>query len=68
MFKKKCSQKCDDIEIPDGSQEDDDTETSSVNQTQVMMLVLHLNQWKPSTCYKRATLKMIDHINWFEVC
>ncbi|KAI0230009.1 hypothetical protein LSAT2_019592, partial [Lamellibrachia satsuma] len=26
--------KCDDIEIPDGSQEDDDMETSSVNQTQ----------------------------------
>ena len=33
------SQKCDDIEIPDGSQEDDDMETSSVNQTQVMILI-----------------------------
>ena len=62
------SQKCDDIEIPDGSQEGDDMETSSVNQTQVMILILHLNQWKPSTWYKQATLKMVDHINWFEVC
>ena len=67
-IKKNVSQKCDDIEIPDGSQEDDDMETSSVNQTQVMILILHLNQWKPSTCYKQATLKMVDHINWFEVC
>ena len=68
MFKNIFSQKCDDIEISDGSQEDDDMETSSVNQTQVMILVLHLNQWKPSKCYKQATLKMIDHINLFEVC
>ena len=38
-IKKKNSQKCDDIEIPDGSQEDDGMETSSVNQTQVMNLI-----------------------------
>ena len=38
-IQKKISQKCDDIEIPDGSQEDDDMETSSVNQTQVMILI-----------------------------